>query len=101
MIEINFGMEWIPLKKVKGRLNKSLDIAGIIITQYHNRKILNRNVAETLKKHFKKKVFNTRIRNNITLAEAPTQGKDIFTYNENCNGAKDYKAIVKQIMKTK
>jgi len=86
------------IKKIQGRLNEGLRVGGIIITQYDNRLILKRNVVKALEKHFEGKVFSTRIRNNIALAEAPTQGQDIYSYSPNSNGAEDYLALSQEIL---
>lgn len=86
------------IDKVKIRLNKKLTIGGVFITQYDNRKILNRNVVESVEAYFKAGVFKNKIRENIALAEAPTQGLDIFRYNPNSNGAEDYMNLCKEIL---
>ena len=65
---------------------------------YDNRKVLNRDVVETIKKYFGSKVFNTMIRDTVALAEAPAQRKDIFAYNKNSNGAKDYFNLCQEIL---
>jgi chromosome partitioning protein len=83
---------------VKDNLNPSLTIGGVFITQYDNRKILNRDIAESVNNHFKGKIFKTLIRDNIALAEAPAQGKNIFSYNIKSNGAKDYESLVSEIL---
>jgi chromosome partitioning protein len=85
--------------KIKSRLNKGLKIGGVFITQYDSRKVLNRDVVETIQAHFKDEVFNTKIRDNIALAEAPSQGLDIFRYNSRTYGAEDYLALSKEIIK--
>lgn len=86
------------IEKVKARLNQRLDIGGVFLTQFDSRKVLNRNVLETIEGHFNDKVFTTRIRNNIALAEAPTQGVDIFRYDSSSYGAEDYLALAKEIL---
>ena len=86
------------IDQIKKRLNQNLSIAGVFITQYDQRKILNRDVVNTIGKHFNSNVFNTRIRDNIALAEAPTQGLDIFRYNPKCYGAEDYISLCKEIV---
>ncbi len=86
------------IDKVRYRLNKKLQIGGVIATMYDKRKVLNRNVAESIRKYFGDKVFNTYIRDNVALAEAPTERKDIFDYNKSSNGAKDYLALCKEIL---
>lgn len=89
------------IDKIKKRLNRDLKIGGVIITQYDNRKVLNRDVVSTIETHFKNEVFKTKIRDNIALAEAPAQGVDIFRYNPKSHGAEDYLALCKEILKIK
>jgi len=86
------------IDKVKFRLNKGLELGGVIATMFDNRKILNRDVVETIKKYFGEKVFETLIRDNVALAEAPAQRKDIFDYNPNSLGAQDYMSLCKEIL---
>lgn len=86
------------IDKVKFRLNKKLELGGVIATMYDNRKVLNRDVVETIEKYFGDKVFETKIRDNVALAEAPAQGKDIFVYQKNSPGAKDYLALCNEIL---
>jgi len=87
------------IKKIKLRLNKDLELGGVFITQYDNRKILNKNVSETIVDHFKDQVFKTKIRDNVALAEAPSNGLDIFRYNSKSYGAQDYLSLSKEIVK--
>jgi len=87
--------------KIKKRLNKELKVGGVFITQYDNRKVLNRDVVSTIEAHFKDKVFKTKIRENISLAEAPSQGLDIFRYNALSYGAEDYLSLCREIVKAK
>ncbi len=86
------------ISKVKLRLNKKLEIGGVIATMYDHRKVLNRDVVQTIKKYFGELVFETMIRDTVALAEAPAQRKDIFEYNKNSSGAQDYLALSKEIL---
>jgi chromosome partitioning protein len=86
------------IDKVRFRLNKGLEIGGVIATMYDNRKILNRDVVETIKKYFGDKVFKTMIRDNVALAEAPAQRKDIFDYNKSSPGAEDYLSLCRELI---
>lgn len=86
---------------VRERLNPALEIGGIVITQFDGRKTLNKSVAELVKDVFCDKVFQTVIRDNVSLAEAPIKGKDIFEYSRNSNGAKDYMALAQEVLKLK
>ena len=87
------------IEKIKKRLNKELEIGGVIVTQYDNRKVLNKDMVDTIKTRFKEKVFKTMIRDNVALAEAPFQGLDIFRYNSKSYGAEDYLAITKELLR--
>jgi chromosome partitioning protein len=87
------------VEKVQKRLNKGLKIGGVFITQYDSRKVLNRDIGTAIENHFNEVVFKTKIRDNIALAEAPGAGKDIFRYNQKCNGAIDYEALCCEILK--
>jgi chromosome partitioning protein len=86
------------IDKVRFRLNKNLEIGGVIATMYDSRKVLNRDVVETIINHFGEKVFKTMIRDTVALAEAPAQRKDIFQYNPSSNGGKDYLNLAKEFL---
>lgn len=78
------------IAKVKERLNPELEIGGIIITMYKKNTVLSRDVLEFTNSRFGEMVFNTKIRDNIAIAEAPASGQDIFRYAKNSLGALDY-----------
>jgi chromosome partitioning protein len=86
------------IQKVKLRLNKNLQIGGVIATMYDGRKVLNRDVVETIKKYFGDLVFNTKIRDTVALAEAPAQRKDIFSYSRSSSGAEDYLNLSRELL---
>lgn len=86
------------IQKVKLRLNKELHISGVLATMYDHRKVLNRDVVETIKKYFGPLLFETYIRDNVALAEAPAARQDIFGYAPASNGAEDYLAVCKEIL---
>ena len=60
-------------------------------------KVLNRDVVETLKKHFGSKLFKTLIRENISIAEAPGYGQTIFAYKPKSYGSEDYLKLSREI----
>jgi chromosome partitioning protein len=86
------------IDKVRFRLNKHLDIGGVVATMYDNRRVLNRDVVETIHKYFGDKVFKTYIRDNVALAEAPAQRKDIFEYSPKSSGAADYLELSRELL---
>ncbi len=89
------------IEKIRKRLNKKLKLRGVFITQYDSRKVLNREIEATIRDHFRGKVFSTMIRDNISLAEAPAVGLDIFRYAPDSYGATDYQALAKEIKEGK
>lgn len=86
------------IKKIKARLNPLLTLEGVFITQYDQRKILNQNISETIGAHFGGDLFKTKIRNSISLAEAPAKGLDIFRYNPKSHGGEDYKNLCEELL---
>ena len=89
------------VKIVRERLNPGLSIGGIVITQFDKRKTLNKSVSELINDSFCDKVCKTVIRDNVALAEAPIKGLNIFEYNKNSNGAKDYMDLALEVLKLK
>lgn len=85
------------IRVVKERLNPDINISGIICTLFDSRKNLNREVVDHIKDYFGEKVFDTIIRDNVALAEAPSHHKTIFEYDSESHGAKDYLALSKEI----
>lgn len=90
MIESVIGM-------VRKRLNPSLHLSGIVFCRWEGRK-LNRMVEDTLRGTYGEVVMRTRIRTNISLAEAPLSREDILSYNPSSNGAADYMALTREII---
>lgn len=87
------------IKLIKKRINSKLDFGGVICTMYDQRKNLNRDVKELIDDYFEGKVLETVIRENISLAEAPSKSMTIFDYKPNSNGADDYLQLTKEILK--
>ncbi len=79
------------------RLNPRISITGILPTLSRTGTLLAREVNEEIERYFGPKVFRTRIRNNVRLAEAPGHGKSIFEYDPTAAGAKDYLALAEEV----
>jgi len=90
---------WETVEMVKRRLNDSLEITGVVCTRYDSRRNLNQDIAAHVREFFKEKVFNTMIRENVALGEAPSYGKTIFEYKPRSHGATDYGALCDEILK--
>ena len=89
------------MKPVKKYCNPDLSIEGILLTRYSQRAILSREVAEITKQLAAKlgtKIFDTAIRENISVKEAQLSQKSLFEYAPNSNAAKDYHAFIEELL---
>jgi chromosome partitioning protein len=100
--------EFLPLKGVhsfmrhydivRKKLNRKLDLLGLVLIKYDERKLMNTRVRESLEKVFENKVFKTVIRTNIQLAKAQEAGTDIFHFDRYSNGAADYRDLAEEFL---
>lgn len=100
--------EFLPLKGVysflrhyeaiKKKLNRKLEIMGLLLTKFDERKTMNQQVRERLKTEFPGKVFQTTIRSNIQLAKAQEAGQDIFDFDKHSHGAEDYQKLSEEFL---
>lgn len=86
------------VQMVKQRLNKGIEISGIIATMYSTNKSINREVLDETENRLPGKLFQTIIRENVALQEAPSWGQTIFEYKPDSNGAVDYLNLTKEII---
>lgn len=95
---------------VRRELNPQLYISGVLFCQYEAAPRLTGEVMEEVEKFIeaargtndpwsRAKVFQTQIRRNIKLAEAPSFGQSIFQYAPNSAGAADYGVLAEEILK--
>lgn len=87
------------VKEVKRFVNPDLEIGGVVLTRFDRRKTLNIEILNSLYNAYNERVFDTKIRENIALAETAMTGKSIFDYAPKSNGAKDYKALADEFIK--
>ena len=86
------------LRRVRGALNPSLDIEGVLLTMYDERTNLGQQVARDVREFFKEKVFDTSIPRNVRLAEAPSHGKPVILYDVKSRGATAYLSLAKELL---
>lgn len=84
---------------VKDRLNASLEIDGILLCRINKRTRLSQDIISDLRKRFEDKVYQTMIRENVKLAEAPSFGKPITLYDSKSSGAEDYRSLAMEMIK--
>ncbi len=83
---------------VKRRFNPSLRIQGVILSMFDGRTNLSIQVVEEVKRFFGDKLYNTVIPRNVRLAEAPSYGLPITSYDPRSKGAKAYKAFAEEFL---
>ena len=86
------------MKRVKSRLNPSLDIYGVLLTMYDGRTTLAKQVAEEVRSYFGRVVFNAMIPRTVKLSEAPSFGLPITQYDPTGKGAKSYIDLSKEVI---
>jgi chromosome partitioning protein len=93
---------------VKRRLNRELKVSGIVLCLYETATRLAADITDDLMRFleqsdpqapwYKARIFDSRIRRNIKLAEAPSFGQSIFDYAAKSSGAIDYAALVTEVI---
>jgi chromosome partitioning protein len=95
---------------VRDRLNERLQLAGVVLCLYESGTKLAAEVSQDVEQFFRDarqsnnrawggvRLFETRIRRNIRLAEAPSFGQSIFEYAASSPGAEDYRALGGEVL---
>ncbi len=94
---------------VAKRINPALKVTGIVLSLFEGNTRLAQEVVQDLQEYLdngrntnapwaKARIFGTRIRRNIKLAECPSFGRSIFDYAPRCNGAEDYSALAREVL---
>jgi chromosome partitioning protein len=94
---------------VAKRINPALKVTGIVLCLYESSTRLSQEVIDDLQEYLEKsrsgtapwskaRIFQTRIRRNIKLAECPSFGQSIFAYAPGCHGSDDYAALAKEVL---
>ena len=85
--------------QVQRRLNSGLHIEGVLLTLVDARLNVHRDIIGQVRSQLSAfKIFNTQIRVNVALKESQISQIDIFSYDANSNGAKDYMNLAKEII---
>lgn len=86
------------ITRVRQRLNPELQILGIVPTFFDGRKRLCKDVLRVLHERYPQTVTEAIIRDNVALAEAPSNGQSIFAYDPKSYGAADYQILVQEFI---
>ena len=87
------------INRVKRTLNPALDLEGVLLTMLDGRTNLSLQVVESVKKHFRDKVFSVAIPRNVRLGEAPSHGVPIHLYDPRSQGAESYRQLAQEIIR--
>jgi chromosome partitioning protein len=83
---------------VRGSLNPTLEIQGVVLTMYDKRNSLSEQVALDVRSHFGDKVYETVIPRNVRVSEAPSFGKPVLIYDLKCAGSQAYLKLAKEVV---
>ena len=87
------------MRMVKKRINPALEIFGVALTMFDGRTNFSTQVAQEVRRHFPGKVFAAVVPRNVRLAEAPSHGLPVTSYDRSSKGAVAYKAMAEEIKK--
>jgi len=86
------------MRRVRAALNPGLDIEGVLLTMNDDRTNLGQQVGRDVREFFKDKVYRTVIPRNVRLAEAPSHGMPVITYDARSRGAEAYAAFAEEVL---
>jgi chromosome partitioning protein len=86
------------IQRIRGSFRPDLRIEGVLLTMYDDRTTLTKQVETDLREFFGRDVFRTVIPRNVKLAEAPSHGLTILTYDPRSRGAESYIQLAKEIL---
>ncbi|HZK42861.1 MAG TPA: AAA family ATPase [Syntrophomonadaceae bacterium] len=87
------------IKLVRKKLNRNLEIEGIVFTMFDGRTNLAIQVVDEVKRHFRREVYSSIIPRNVRLSEAPSHGKPIIIYDPKSKGAEAYNDLAMEVLK--
>lgn len=87
------------IEEIASSANPRLRIMGLIRTMFDPRSNLSRDVSDQLHSFFKDKLYTTSIPRNIRLAEAPSHGLPVLSYDKNSRGALAYLALAAEMLR--
>lgn len=83
---------------VKKIFNPTIKLEGVVMTMYDARTNLSLQVESEVRKYFENKVYDTVIRRNVRLSEAPSYGQSILQYDRKSKGAEEYMSLAKEVV---
>ena len=87
------------VEMAKANLNPNLVIDGVMLTMYDRRNRLSAQVAADVRKHLGRAVFKTMIPRNVRIAEAPSFGRPVTSYDPHCAGSQAYIQLADEMLR--
>jgi chromosome partitioning protein len=69
-----------------------------LLTRFDARRRMSHDIAEQLAERFGNELCQTRIAENVSVSESPAKGQDIFRHAPDSRGAKDYEALLEELL---
>jgi chromosome partitioning protein len=86
------------VEQVRGALNPTLEIQGVVLTMYDKRNSLSALVAKDVRDHLGDRVYQTVIPRNVRISEAPSFGKPALVYDLQCAGSQAYLKLAREVI---
>jgi len=83
---------------VRGSLNPTLEIQGVVLTMFDRRNSLSSQVANDVRAHFGAAVYQTVIPRNVRVSEAPSFGKPVLIFDMKCAGSQAYIKLARELV---
>ena len=87
------------VEMAKAGINPELAIDGVMLTMYDRRNRLSAQVADDVRRHLGRAVFETVIPRNVRIAEAPSFAEPVTTYDPSSSGARAYRRLARELLR--
>ena len=87
------------VERVRANLNPRLVIQGVVLTMFDKRNSLSEQVAQDVRSVLGEKVYNTVIPRNVRVSEAPSYGKPVLLYDDECAGSQAYVRLASELIR--
>jgi chromosome partitioning protein len=87
------------VERVRANLNPRLAIQGVVLTMFDKRNSLSEQVAQDVRSVLGEKVYQTVIPRNVRVSEAPSYGKPVLLYDNDCAGSQAYIRLASEVIR--
>ncbi len=87
------------VERIRGSLNPTLDVQGVVLTMFDKRNNLSEQVAADVRGFLGDKVYDTVIPRNVRISEAPSHGVPALIYDHRCPGSTAYMRLAREVIR--